>query len=280
MKKVKQDTNELLNSLSKLETDWKDDFAISVINFLDEINIESLKKGDEQLGKLLEYDFNVATTVFRLFLEKSKDEYTSTLKELIPGKGMIGKTGFQKNKDAYIDKLKHLLLREKIIETVNKEYTWKDILTERLKSGRGSAIKGQKRGRQLEDFVENIVKQVFTEYDPRCSFIGMNGNSTEKADFAIPSNNNPEIIIEVKGYGATGSKQTDVIGDVNRIIQEKRHDTTFLLFTDGITWRERASDFRKLIEFQNSGYIYKIYTKDMYKEFLDDLYLLKTEKNI
>ena len=280
MKKVKQDTNDLLNTLSKLETDWKDDFAIAVINFLDEINIESLKNGDEQLGKLLEYNFDVASTVFRLFLEKSKDEYISTLKELIPGKGMIGKTGFQKDKDAYIDKIKHLLLREKIIETVNREYTWKDILIERLKSGRGSAIKGQKRGRQLEDFVENIIKQVFTDYDPRCSFIGMSGNSSEKTDFAIPSKNNPEIIIEVKGYGATGSKQTDVIGDVNRIIQEKRHDTTFLLFTDGITWRERASDFRKLIEFQNLGYIYKIYTKEMGKEFLNDLYLLKDEKNI
>ncbi len=71
-----------------------------------------------------------------------------------------------------------------------------------------------------------------------------------------------------------------MIGDVNRIIQEKRHDTTFLLFTDGTTWRERASDFRKLIEFQNSGYIYKIYTKDMYKEFLADLYSLKDEKKI
>ncbi len=280
MKKVMQDTSGLLNNLSKLETDWKDDFAIAVINFLDEINIEALENGDEQLTKLLEYDFDVASTVFRLFLEKSKDEYTSTLKELIPGKGMIGKTGFQKDKDAYIDKLKHLLLREKIIATINKEYTWKDILIERLKSGRGSAIKGQKRGRQLEDFVENIIKQVFTDYDPRCSFLGMSGNSSEKADFAIPSKNNPEIIIEVKGYGATGSKQTDVIGDVNRIIQEKRHDTTFLLFTDGITWKERVSDFRKLVEFQNLGYIYKIYTKEMGKEFLDDLYLLKEEKNI
>ena len=280
MKKVKQDTNDLLNSLSHLETDWKDDFAIAVIRFLEEINIQALENSDEQLTKLLEYDFDIASTVFRLFLEKSKDEYTSTLKGLIPEKGMIGKTGFQKDKDAYIDKLKHLLLREKIIETMNKEYTWKDILIERLKSGRGSAIKGQKRGRQLEDFVENIIKQVFTNYDPRCSFIGMSGDSSEKADFAIPSKNNPEIIIEVKGYGATGSKQTDVIGDVNKIIQEKRHDTTFLLFTDGITWRERVSDFRKLIEFQNLGYIYKIYTKEMDKEFLNDLYLLKEEKNI
>ena len=171
-------------------------------------------------------------------------------------------------------------LFHQIIETIDKEYTWKDIIIERLKTGRGSAIKGQKRGRQLEDFVESIVKQVFDSYDPRCSFIGMKGSSTEKADFAIPSKENPEVIIEVKGYGATGSKQTDVIGDINRIIQEKRHDSTFILFTDGITWKERESDFRKLVDFQNQGYIYKIYTKSMEREFLTDLKLLKVEKNL
>lgn len=279
MKKVSQEKDFLLDNLSTLETDWKDDFAIKVLDFLDSMTPENIN--DNMFKELLDKDFDVASTIFRLFLEKSKDEYTSTLKQLIPEKGMIGKSGYKKNKDRYVEIFSHLLLREKISETVNREYTWKDIVTERLKSGRGSAIKGQKRGRQLEDFVENVVKQVFdTNYEVRCSFIGQKGNSTEKADFAIPSKENPEIIIEVKGYGATGSKQTDVIGDVNKIIQEKRHDSTFLLFTDGITWKERESDFRKLIKFQNEGYIYKIYTKKMEDEFLNDLRLLKEEKNL
>ncbi len=280
MKKIEQDKNDLLSNLSVLETDWRDDFSSEVIAFLDNIELDSIKNQEKTLNELLEKDFKVASTVFRLFLEKSKDEYTSTLKNLIPEKGMVGNNGFKKDPDKYISTLSHLLLREKIIDTVEKEYTWKDIIIERLKAGRGSAIKGQKRGRQLEDFVENIVKQVFNSYDPRCSFIGMKGNSTEKADFAIPSKENPEIIIEVKGYGATGSKQTDVIGDVSRIIQEKRHDSTFLLFTDGITWKERESDFRKLVNFQNQGFIYKIYTKAMEEEFLTDLKLLKAEKNL
>ncbi len=279
MQKVIQNKEVLLQNLSILETGWKDDFAIKVIDFLNKIDINSFKDG-QLLIELLDEDFLVASTVFRLFLEKSKDEYTSILKELIPGKGMIGLRGFEQDKEKYVEILKHLLLRERIVETVNKEYTWKDIIIERLKAGRGSAIKGQKRGRELEDFVENIVKQVFVDYDSRCSFIGMKGSSTEKADFAIPSKESPEILIEVKGYGATGSKQTDVIGDINRIIQEKRHDTTFILFTDGITWKERESDFRKLIDFQNQGYIYKIYTKKMHGEFLTDLTLLKEEKNL
>lgn len=279
MKKVIQEKELLIRSLSNLETDWKDDFAVKVIGFLDNINAGNIDKG--LIKELLEKDFDAASTVFRLFLEKSKDEYTSILKELITEKGMTGKNGFRKDSGKYVDMLEKLLLNEVISETINREYTWKDIITERLKAGRGSAIKGQKRGRQLEDFVENIVKQVFSDtYEPRCSFIGQKGNSTEKADFAIPSKENPEIIIEVKGYGATGSKQTDVIGDINRIIQEKRHDSTFILFTDGITWKERESDFKKLIEFQNQGYIYKIYTKNMVEEFLEDLKLLKDEKNL
>jgi hypothetical protein len=280
MEKIKQDKETLLANLSVLETDWKDEFSTEVISFLDNIEVDSIAENENRIQELLADDFNVASTVFRLFLEKSKDEYTSTLKELFPEKGTSGSSGFRKDPVKYAKILNHLFLRERMIETINREYTWKDIIIERLKAGRGSAIKGQKRGRQLEDFVENIVKQVFDHYEPRCSFIGMKGNSTEKADFAIPSKENPEIIIEVKGYGATGSKQTDVIGDVNRIIQEKRHDSTFLLFTDGITWKERESDFRKLVEFQNQGYIYKLYTKSMKEEFLNDLKLLKAEKNI
>ncbi len=280
MKKIVQKTDELLGDLSTLESAWKDDFAREVISFLDEVDSNAMANDDNLVVSLLERDFEVASTVFRLFLEKSKDEYTSILKELIPEKGMAGKTGFSKDKTGYSQSLRHLLLRERIVRTISHEYTWKDIIIERLKAGRGSAIKGQVRGRQLENFVESIVGQVFTKYDPRCSFIGRNGQSSEKADFAIPTKNNPEIVIEVKGYGATGSKQTDVIGDIKRIISEKRHDTVLLLFTDGVTWRERKSDFTKLVDLQNQGFIYRIYTKNMADDLLADLQAIKLEKNI
>ena len=278
MKKVIQDKDFLMGSLSNLESDWKDDTALKVISTLSTINGFS-GIDDRVIRQLLEDDFEIASLIFQLFLEKSKDEYRSSLNELFP-RGLAQKKGFLKDKQRYVETLGKLFIEEKITETVERRYTWEDILIERLKIGRGSAIKGQRRGRDLEDFVEAVVGQVFDCYDPRCSFIGMNGSSTEKADFAIPSRENPEIIIEVKGYGATGSKQTDVIGDINRIIQEKRHDSTFLLFTDGITWKDRESDFRKLIDFQNQGFIYKIYTKKMADEFLEDLRQLKEEKNL
>lgn len=153
---------------------------------------------------------------------------------------------------------------------------------ERLRGGRGSAIKGQKRGRGLEDFVEVLVKAAFGEasYDTRCRFTGAKGTSTEKADFAIPSKTDPSVLIEVKAYGATGSKQTDVLGDVARVIAEKRSDTDFLLVTDGVTWLDRQSDLQKLIDMQNTGAILRIYTRAMVAQLESDLLELKRDHGL
>ena len=39
----------------------------------------------------------------------------------------------------------------------------------------------------------------------------------------------------MKGYAATGSKMSDIIGDLDAIIGAKRHDTALLFVTDGTT---------------------------------------------
>lgn len=165
---------------------------------------------------------------------------------------------------------------ESLAELAQKPVTWRDVLIERLKAGRGSAIKGQARGRSLEFSIEEIVLRIFgTSYDARCRFVGARGTSTEKADFAIPSKNDPRILIEAKAYGATGSKQTDVLGDFARIIAEKRQDTILLLVTDGVTWQSRLNDLRKLVAMQNQGLIYRIYTKSLLHLLDEDLQQLK-----
>ena len=166
--------------------------------------------------------------------------------------------------------------------TINTPISWSDLLTERLKGGRGSAIKGQRRGRYLEDFVEQLLILIFGEnaYDARCQFTGATGTSTEKTDFAIPSKDDPGVLIEAKAYGATGSKQTDVLGDITRIVNEKRNDTQFLLVTDGITWRDRTSDLNKLVTLQNQGKIARIYTQSMADQLEADLKQLKDEHGL
>ncbi|HEY3696956.1 DpnII family type II restriction endonuclease [Phenylobacterium sp.] len=86
--------------------------------------------------------------------------------------------------------------------------------------------------------------------------------------------------MEVKGYGATGSKMTDVIGDLDAIIEAMRRDTTLLFVTDGLTWKSRASDLRKIVVRQNEGKIARIYTTGMREKFLDDLRTLKGERGL
>jgi hypothetical protein len=188
-----------------------------------------------------------------------------------------GVNSFKKAPDAYVNRLIEQGLITQFQRILSKNFTWKDILMERLKGGRGSAIKGQTRGRNLEDFVEKYIKQVFQEYDIRSSFVGKDENNKAKADFCIPSKNNPGIVIEVKAYGATGSKQSDVIGDIAKIVKEKRSDTVFLLVTDGVTWISRMRDFERLIKYQNEGDIYRIYTQKMEMELAADLLQLRNE---
>ncbi|HZK82057.1 MAG TPA: DpnII family type II restriction endonuclease [Humisphaera sp.] len=103
------------------------------------------------------------------------------------------------------------------------------------------------------------------------------GGVTGKYDFAIPDRHKPLILIEAKGYGATGSKMTDVVGDANKIIDAKRSDIPFILIADGITWMRRMNDLRKLIKLQNEGSIMRIYTTKMAARFVTDLRQLKAE---
>lgn len=280
MKRIQQTFEEIETSLIPIEASWFDSHAEEVINLLREMPSKCAFTEDDA-AKLLDQHFDSGTTVIRLFLDLSKDEFTHQMRQSL-GPGGIGITRYRTDRSRYLEVLSSLGLNEAMTTGVNRPLHWCDVLIERLKGGRGSAIKGQTRGRGMEDFVEGIVRTVF---DPRkvairCRFTGSRGTSTEKADFAIPSNTDPAILIEVKAYGATGSKQTDVLGDIARIVEEKRHDTALLLVTDGITWKQRPSDLRKLISLQNEGKIQRIYTKSMTKELKADLEQLRKEAGL
>jgi hypothetical protein len=73
---------------------------------------------------------------------------------------------------------------------------------------------------------------------------------------------------------------TDVVGDIEKIIKAKRADSTFLLFTDGLTWKQRQADLRKIIRYQNIGDIARVYTHAMAEQFEADLGTLKSEYGI
>ncbi len=280
MRRYRQTVDELVQLLSRIETSWKDEHAECVARVIAAIPEKSAYTRSD-IEHLLDEDFGTGLTAIRLVLDLSKDELSLRLKELL-GPGSIGVTRFKNDRCAFVACLDKLGVLQAMTELVNTPISWQDILIERLKSGRGSAIKGQARGRFLEDFTEGILFRVFNDvgFDTRCRFVGASGTSTEKTDFAIPSKEDPRILIEVKAYGATGSKQTDILGDMARIAEQKRHDTHLLLVTDGVTWKTRINDLRKLVEMQNCGLIARVYTQKMGQDLETDLRELRRDHTL
>lgn len=271
---VEQKLEEITAALTTLEAPWQDEHAARVMALVQSIPAKKAFS-DEDAGKLFDENFDAAFTAAYLFLGISKDEFQDRLAQVLPGPN--GVTRFKKDRAGFLAALGKLDLPAAMTTAMNFEPTWSDILIERLRSGRGKAIKGQKRGRGLEDFTESLVREVFSDkFEPRCQFTGV-GGKTAKCDFAIPDRHKPVILIEAKGYGATGSKMTDVYGDVDKIVQAKRPDVALILITDGITWMRRLNDLRNLIRMQNQGNILRIYTTKMAAQFQDDLRQLKKE---
>jgi hypothetical protein len=279
MQVITQSLDELTQSLSPLDVDWMDTTAENVIAMLTAIP-QKTTYAREDIGELLDKDFEGGILACRLFLGLSKDNIEAALKKQLEPGGS-GVTRFKKEREAFLDALVDLGLIERMEVMVNHQPVWSDILVERLRSGRGSAVSGIKRGRGLEDFAEELVKEVFGEgnYELRCNFTGKPGKQA-KCDIAIPNKAAPRIVIESKAYGATGSKMTDIHGDVEAIIDNKRHDTAFLFVTDGLSWEARLSDLRKIVDRQIAGEITRIYTMQMRQEFLDDLKTLKQEMGL
>ena len=87
-------------------------------------------------------------------------------------------------------------------------------------------------------------------------------------------------LIEIKAYGSTSSKATDVIGDVDAIIEAKRRDAAFLLVTGGIAQKDRPSDLAKIVERQADGRILHIYPMQIRDQFLANLITPKAECDI
>jgi hypothetical protein len=153
---------------------------------------------------------------------------------------------------------------------LNKKWAIEDVLIDRYKMSRGRAIAGQKRGRGLEEDVEKALKGIGVPYEARVTFVGRRG-ITAKCDCAIPTRNDPKIVIEAKGFEATGSKLTDFLGDVLKIGQAKKYHMYFFVVTDGRGWHNRRSDLQRLIDFQNEGLVDMIYTRSELPRLASDV---------
>jgi len=149
---------------------------------------------------------------------------------------------------------------ELMADQINRTWRAEDLLVERYQLTRGRAMSGQSRGRSLENDVDRVLAELSIPCEKRKTFTGREGRQA-KCDFAIPSKTHPKIVIESKGFEATGSKLTDFLGDVLKIGEAKAFHMYFFVVTDGRGWHNRESDLKRLISFHHQGLIDMIYTR-------------------
>jgi len=267
---------ELLEQIERIPAEWLNTVGREVVEAIPQV-IERI--GDRPLDRgLIESllrEEPYALDVLRLFLDLSQD----VLANEVNAKGIKGDFALIRRKCSQrAVEIAEILVELGVLEAIEahrvRKWTLEDLLIERYKQTRGRAIRAQKRGAALEEAVEGLLRELQREigltYDKGRNFVSRSGREA-KADFMIPSYREPRIIIEVKGYEATGSKLTDVLGDVLKILQAKDPETHFFFVTDGIGWYRRLSDLKKLVEHHQRGEIEMIYTRKTLPQFKREL---------
>jgi len=159
-----------------------------------------------------------------------------------------------------------------------KDFSHKDIVAERYIVGTGSALRGQASGNWLEGEVRNILEEIGLEEDEDFEQVGGRAKITinnqtyslkKGPDFVIPSLNNAKILIEAKAYvSSTGSKQTDVLGDIAKL--DNKGIKLFMVL-DGQMWRLRRSDLVEVFLEKENGLVDEIYQVDTLQRLKTDI---------
>jgi hypothetical protein len=265
---------DLLGELSELPSDWMDDTARGVVAQIHVAGQVLRKVGseitDEDLAGLLG-DNPEFLDVCRLFLGKSQESVAHELSDHLGGPRMGWprlRSLARKEPGKIATALVAAGLPEVIRAHLERRWEAEDILIERYKMSRGRAIAGQKRGRSLEDEVEAVLEAAGVPFERNLTFTG-HKEETAKCDFAIPSKSSPKIVIEAKGFEATGSKLTDFLGDILKIGRAKGYHMYFFLVTDGRGWFNRQSDLRHIVAYHREGLIDMIYTQQRLGEMAE-----------
>ena len=266
----------LLAELSDLPSEWLDEESRHLIAeipaIVDRLRALGHEPTGDDLAKLLR-EQPLTLDVCRLLTGRGQEPMAHDLcgaLGLKSGDWKALRSRARREPDAMAAALLTIGIAQVIREQIWRTWTIEDVLVDRYKLGRGRAIAGQSRGRGLEDEVQRILESVGVPFEARVTFTAANGE-TAKCDFAIPSREHPKIVVEVKGYEATGSKLTDFLGDILKIKQAKGYHTYVLVVTDGRGWHNRKSDLKRLVELHHNGTIEMIYTRVRLAQLAEDV---------
>jgi len=230
--------DDLLVELEELPADWLDEKAQALLAHL-KVSVGRLRDlgraaTRQDLADELRDDSRFLD-VCRLFLGTGQETAAHMLSDAIEGPRRSWnqlKARARQSPEEIASALAVLKLPELIQSRLERRWQAEDVLVERYKMSRGRAIAGQRRGRGLEDEVGGVLAKLDVPFERGVTFVGKQ-NETAKCDFAIPTRDHPKVVIEAKGFEATGSKLTDFLGDILKIAQAKDFHMYFFLVTDG-----------------------------------------------
>ncbi|MBB4634959.1 hypothetical protein [Longimicrobium terrae] len=143
---------------------------------------------------------------------------------------------------------------------LSRPWTFADVLVERFLWSRRTATSAVGRGRGVEDEVEAVIKRIGVPYAVRTRFVGRSGEDAP-CDLAIPHGGaGAQIVVAMKGFNSTGSKLTDAVTEIARMAAVRAPRQYVFAVVDGIGWRNRKADLRRIHALWDSEDIDGLYT--------------------
>lgn len=152
----------------------------------------------------------------------------------------------------------------------DRTYDFGDVLVARAGTRRTAKDAGA-TGRRVEDEIEQVARDLRLPYETRTRFEGRNG-LTAPCDLAIPSGGaDARIVVAAKGFDSTGSKLTDAVREVEEMAEKRLPVQYVMAAIDGIGWKNRVRDLRRIHDLNESNQIDGMYTLKALDQFRDDL---------
>ena len=157
-----------------------------------------------------------------------------------------------------------------LADQLPRTYDLGDILVARAGTRRTATDAGA-TGRRIEDEIERVAKDLGLPCATRTRFEGRNG-LTAPCDLAIPAGGaEAKIVVAAKGFDSTGSKLTDAVREVEEMAEKRLPSQYVMAAVDGIGWKSRVKDLRRIHDLFESKQIDGLYTLAALGTFRADL---------
>lgn len=239
---------------------------------------EAIRTAAESLAELPQIDATELSTwivahpdwvpVLGLAVGLSQEKLKNVMRDAFDTSGWV--TLAQRDPDrliAWLDK-DFDLLRLLTIQ-VNRQYQFGDVLIARAGT-RVTATRAGASGRKVEDEIEAIARNLGLTYNTRTRFTGRNGR-TAPCDLVVPDSENAAIVVAAKGFDSTGSKLTDAVREIEEMAEVRLPRQFVIAVIDGIGWKSRQSDLRRIHALWTTEQIDGMYTLATLDQFRDDI---------